>query len=132
MYMNMLKTIKHGINLIRHHLRDVGVSAKRSTHWPTVEKHFLEAHPTCAACGGTERLNIHHIKPFHIFPELELDPNNLITLCMSEKEDHLKIGHGGSFRAWNENVKNNAAEVLADPSKYDVIVKLAFANRKIN
>jgi len=128
----MIKTIKHGINLIRHHLRDVGLSAKRSGQWPTVEKHFLEAHPTCAACGGTERLNVHHVHPFHLFPELELDPNNLITLCMGEKECHLKIGHGGSFKQWVEEVRKYAAEVLADPSKYDAIVKLAFANRKIN
>jgi len=128
----MIKTIKHGINLIRHHLRDVGLSAKRSGQWPTVEKHFLEAHPTCAACGGTERLNVHHVHPFHLFPELELDPNNLITLCMGEKECHLKIGHGGSFKQWVEEVRKYAAEVLTDPSKYDDIVKLAFANRKIN
>jgi 5-methylcytosine-specific restriction endonuclease McrA len=129
----MIKTIKHGINLIRHHLRDVGLSAKRSGQWPTVEKHFLEEHPACAACGGTERLNVHHIKPFHVFPELELDPNNLITLCMMiGREDHLMIGHGGSFKQWVPDVRKYAAEVLADPSKYNAVVKLAFANRKIN
>jgi len=128
----MIKTIKHGINLIRHSLRDVGLSAKRSGQWPTVEKHFLEAHPTCACCGGTKRLNVHHCKPFHLFSQLELDPTNLITLCMGEKECHLKIGHGGSFKQWVEEVRKYAAEVLADPSKYDAIVKLAFANRKIN
>jgi hypothetical protein len=132
MYINMLKTIKHGINLIRHHLRDVGISAKRSTHWPTVEKHFLEKHPTCACCGGTERLNVHHCVPFHLDQSLELDPNNLITLCMTTRECHLHIGHGGSFRSYCENVRKYASEVLADPSKYDEIVKLAFANRKIN
>ena len=129
----MLKTIKHGINLIRHHLRDVGLSAKRSGQWPTVEKHFLETHPTCAACGGTERLNVHHCVPFHLEPSLELDPNNLITMCMSMgKECHLKIAHGGDFKKYVSEVRKYAAEVLADPSKYDAIVKLAFANRKIN
>ena len=128
----MLKTIKHGINLIRHHLRDVGLSAKRSTHWPTVEKHFLETHPTCAACGGKERLNVHHCVPFHLDSSLELDVNNLITLCMGEKECHLKIGHGGSFKQYVPEVRKYASEVLADQSKYDAIVKLAFENRKVN
>jgi 5-methylcytosine-specific restriction enzyme A len=128
----MLKTIKHGINLLRHSFRDVGISAKRSTHWPTVEKHFLENNPACAACGGTNRLNVHHCMPFHLDPNLELDPTNLITLCMGEKECHLHIGHGGSFKEYNPNVRKDAAEVLAYPNEFDKIVKEAMANRKIN
>jgi len=128
----MIKTIKHGINLIRHSLRDVGLSAKRSTHWPTVEKHFLEEHPTCACCDETKRLNVHHCVPFHLDSSLELDVNNLITLCMGEKECHLKIGHGGSFKQYVPEVRKYASEVLADQSKYDAIVKLAFENRKVN
>lgn len=128
----MIKTIKHGINLIRHSLRDVGVSAKRSDKWPTVEKHFREAHPTCAACGGKDRLNVHHCMPFHLDPSKELDPTNLITLCMGEKECHLHIGHGGSFKQYNPNVRRDAAEALAHPTKFDTIVKQAMANRKAN
>lgn len=128
----MLKTIKHGINLIRHSLRDVGVGAKRSNKWPTVEKHFREAHPACAACGGIARLNIHHCVPFHLDPEKELDPNNLITLCMGEKECHLHIGHGGSFRNWVKNVREYAAEALSHPEKFESIVKIAYNHRLIN
>src|ERR1035437_3913742 len=100
----MLKILKHGLNLVKHHLRDVGISAKRSGKWPTVEKHFKESNSTCAACGSKNRLNIHHILPFHVHPELELDPNNLITLCMDTKECHLKIGHCGSFKTYNPNI----------------------------
>ncbi len=128
----MIKTIKHGINLLRHSLRDVGISAKRSDKWPTVEKHFREAHSTCAACGGKERLNVHHCMPFHLDPSKELDTTNLITLCMGEKECHLHIGHGGSFKQYNPNVRRDAAEALAHPAKFDVIVKQAMANRKAN
>jgi 5-methylcytosine-specific restriction endonuclease McrA len=128
----MLQTIKHGINLLRHSLRDVGISAKRSNKWPTLEKHFKEAHPTCAACGGTKNLNIHHCLPFHVYPEKELDPNNLITLCIGPKECHLRIGHGGSFKQYVPEVKKYAAAVLAQQSKFEDIVKLAVANRRIN
>lgn len=128
----MLKTIKHSINLLRHSLRDVGVSEKRSDKWPTVEKHFKEAHPTCAACGGTARLNVHHCIPFHLDPTKELDPTNLITLCMGEKECHLHIGHGGSFKQYNPNVQQDAADALAHPSKFAAIVKKAEINRKVN
>lgn len=128
----MLKTITHRINLLRHSLRDVGISAKRSDKWPTVEKHFRAEHPTCAACGGKDRLNVHHCMPFHLDPSKELDPTNLITLCMGEKECHLHIGHGGSFKQYNPNVRQDAADALAHPAKFDAIVKRAEANRKVN
>lgn len=128
----MFKTIQHHINLIKHALRDVGTDAKRSDKWPTVEKHFREGHPTCAACGGKDRLNVHHCMPFHLDPAKELDPTNLITLCMGDKECHLHIGHGGSFKQYNPNVRSDAAEALAHPDKFDAIVKTAFANRKVN
>ena len=128
----MFQSIKHAFNLLRHSFRDVGISAKRSNHWPTVEKHFREAHPTCAACGGNKRLNIHHIKPFHIFPQLELDPTNLITLCMGTKECHLRLGHLGDFKFWNPNIIKDADETLQHPEKFNDIVKKAFNNRKVN
>lgn len=128
----MTNIVKHVINLVKHAFRDVAVSAKRSSHWPTVEKHFRESHPTCAACGSSKRLNVHHCMPFHLDPQLELDPNNLITLCMDKKECHLRIGHGGSFKQYNPNVRKMAVEALAKPEKFEEIVKLAFEQRKEN
>lgn len=128
----MIKTIKHGINLLRYSLRDVGTGVKRSSHWPTLEKHFLEEYSTCAACGSKKRLNVHHCMPFHLDPKLELDPNNLITLCMDTKECHLHLGHGGSFKQYCPDVRKYAAEALAHPEKFDELVKLALANRKAN
>jgi len=128
----MFQIIQHGFNLLRHSLRDVGISTQRSGKWPTVEKHFREEHPTCAACGGNKNINIHHIHPFHIDPALELDPNNLLTLCMGKLECHLQIGHAGSFKQYNPNVRRDAAIVLSHPEKFEQIVKEAFANRKVN
>jgi 5-methylcytosine-specific restriction protein A len=128
----MIKTIKHGINLAKHYFRDVGLDAKRSGKWPTVERHFLEAHSVCAACGSKNRLNVHHIHPFHIHPELELDPNNLITLCMDTKECHLHLGHNGNFKFYNPNIRHDANEALLHPDKFDEIVKRASNNRLVN
>lgn len=128
----MLKSIKHGYNLVRHALRNVGTGAKRSSKWPTLEKHFLEAHPTCAACGSKKRLNVHHCKPFHLDPTLELDPNNLITLCMSTKECHLHLGHGGSFKQYCPDVRQYAAEALDNPKKFEELVQIAMSNRVVN
>jgi 5-methylcytosine-specific restriction enzyme A len=128
----MIKLIKHAVNIVKHKLRDVGLPA-RSGKWRTVEKNFLLEHPVCAACGGSKKLNVHHIKPFHMFRELELDPNNLITLCMSfEREDHVLLGHCGNFKLYNPNIREDAAKVLKHPEEFDKIVLAAKNNAKVN
>lgn len=121
----MLNTIKHGINLLRHSLRDIGISAKRSSKWPTVEKHFREANPTCAACGGKDRLNIHHVLPFHLFPEKELDPENLITMCMGKKECHLRLAHGSDFRAYFPDIRKYAEQVNKGKKTFEEVEEIA-------
>ena len=57
------------------------VSGGRSPRWDKVRADFLKLHDHCEACGGKRALNVHHKKPFHIYPELELEEANLITLC---------------------------------------------------
>lgn len=77
---------------------------KRSVEWPKVRAAHLVKEPTCNLCGGADKVEVHHIRPFHIHPELELDPMNLITLCEANKEGfdcHLAFGHLGSFKSWN-------------------------------
>lgn len=76
---------------------------KRSPQWEKIRNDHLAANPKCAACGTAESLEVHHVKPFHIFPELELDPNNLITLC-EYRGCHLRFGHSFLWRAWNPSV----------------------------
>lgn len=88
------------------------LSTRRSDKWPTVRKHHLELQPACAVCGGKEKLEVHHKKPFHIHPELELDPDNLITLCESGHGGvncHLFVGHLSNFKSLNENVDADSA-----------------------
>ena len=85
---------------------------KRSPHWEALRKAFLKG-KVCALCGGTDKLEAHHMMPFHLHPELELDVNNLIPLCESKKGGvncHLYIGHLGSFKSYNETVNANAIE----------------------
>lgn len=84
------------------------MAAARSGEWPAVRARHLKLFPTCAVCGGTKKLNVHHIKPFHLHPELELDPKNLITLCEALKGGancHLLFGHLGNFKSFNVEVK---------------------------
>jgi hypothetical protein len=83
--------------------------AKRSPHWPATAAAHLKKHPACEVCGAKVLLNVHHVKPFHLFPELELDPQNLFTLCETPAHNcHLIFGHLLLWRAWNPNVVNDA------------------------
>jgi 5-methylcytosine-specific restriction endonuclease McrA len=106
------------------------ITAKRSSKWPALEKKFKQENPTCAACGSTLNLNVHHKKPFHLHPELELEPTNLITLCMDPKtECHIKLGHGDDFRAYNPNVVEDVAKIKADISILNEVAAVAKTNR---
>lgn len=95
----------------------------RSSRWPSVERAFKKAHPTCAACGQKGRLlwrqlDVHHIVPFHIEPRLELVESNLITLCRglgANRKDrhHFTVGHLGDWSGSNPYVRHDAARLLA-------------------
>ena len=92
------------------------LSSKRSGHWPAARKAHLEKFPTCAVCGSADDLEVHHIRPFHLHPDLELDPSNFVTLCESKRvaglNCHIIFGHLGNFRSWNVNVLADAAQWL--------------------
>lgn len=86
-------------------LLSVALFAKdRSVEWSKVRAAYLKDHPQCEVCGISKDLQVHHIKPVSLFPALELDPENLITLCTSKYwgiNCHLLAGHGGNFRWYN-------------------------------
>ena len=75
---------------------------QRSPNWQTLRDTHLELNNICAWCGSNRDLEVHHIKPFHLYPELELEPRNLVTLCESiGRNCHLERGHLGSWRKFN-------------------------------
>jgi 5-methylcytosine-specific restriction enzyme A len=89
------------------------LTAQRSGHWPQLEKETLEAHPFCAASGGEIHLQVHHIKPFHIHPDLELEPKNLIVLAAGPTANfHFWLGHLGNWHSFNPHVIEQAAHFL--------------------
>ena len=82
---------------------------KRSSKWETVRKNHLIKENFCRMCGNTNNIEVHHKNPFHIHPELELDPNNLISLCEEYGiECHLKHGHLGNWKNFNPNIEQEA------------------------
>jgi hypothetical protein len=97
------REIDHGAHIARQH------GAARSPEWHRVEKEHLLREPTCAACGYKgKKLQVHHIKPFHLHPQLELDPHNLITLCCARgREHHLLLGHLDAWESYNEHVRTD-------------------------
>ena len=83
----------------------------RSPKWTTVRRKFLKKYPCCEVCGTTQNLNVHHIKPYHLYPELELDESNLITLCENYKKGihcHLLVGHLGDYKKINQDCVKDA------------------------
>jgi hypothetical protein len=86
-----------------------GAEAARSPHWEKVRHDFAVKHPTCAACGGAKMIQIHHQKPFHLHPDLELVESNLITLC----EDPSRLCHHGIGHCWDWKAYNPLVTVDA-------------------
>lgn len=110
----------HGWEVAHKHGRE------RSPEWPRVEQEHLLHEPACVACGYRgQGLQVHHIKPFHLYPELELDPRNLITLCeVKGRDHHLLLGHLDDWESYNPKVrtdvqrfhKENARQIRANPA----------------
>jgi 5-methylcytosine-specific restriction endonuclease McrA len=98
----------------------------RSPQWPAVAHAHLAIQPACMVCGHRgQGLQVHHIKPFHLYPQLELDPGNLITLCeIRGRDHHLLIGHLDDWESYNPQVrvdvknyhKENALTIRANPA----------------
>lgn len=76
----------------------------RSRGWNKVRKAHIKEHPYCEACGSRKKLQVHHIADFSEHPELELNPANLMTLCMSGTRCHLTFGHLGNFKSINPDI----------------------------
>lgn len=87
------------------------LGSRRSSLWPEVRDEHLSKYACCEVCAATSKLRVHHIKPYHLFPELELEGSNLITLCESWKMGlncHLLIGHLGNYRHINPDCVSDA------------------------
>jgi 5-methylcytosine-specific restriction protein A len=78
----------------------------RSGRWPTVRAEHLRREPCCAACGRDKGVEVHHIQPYSRRPDLELDPDNLISLCRDPC--HFVFGHMLHWSRCNPHVRDDA------------------------
>lgn len=83
--------------------QDRTFGAQRSSKWSEVRKEHLRVEPECQVCHSRLLLAVHHILPFHLHPELELDKNNLVTLCFRH---HLELGHFFNWKKINSEIKD--------------------------
>jgi hypothetical protein len=57
----------------------------------------------CAVCGGTVKVQAHHLYPRHIWPQLMYREEFWYPLCRANKtlDCHCDIGHGGNMSGFN-------------------------------
>jgi hypothetical protein len=90
----------------------VAAGLKRSPQWDSVRKAHLEKEPACQVCGTRENVAVHHKKPFHLFPALELVDSNLISLCNGSRNEggcHFRFGHLWEWASFNPDIDVDAA-----------------------
>lgn len=84
--------------------------------WQVLRHRILERDDwKCRCCGDRRRLEIDHIKPVKLAPELAFDPANLQALCgpCHTRKTRLEVGHkplDPKRQAWREAVADLAAE----------------------
>lgn len=91
-------------NIVDRYQGKIPKGVSRSADWPELRQEHLEKNPRCIVCGGKKKLEVHHVKPFHSHPHLELDEGNLATVCRSGKygiKCHQLVGHLGNYRRVN-------------------------------
>ena len=103
------------IQWLKNLFQDRNFGAKRDSHWASVRKEYMQKFPLCAICGkkGLLRSNeCHHILPFHLYPTLELNTENFITLC---RTCHLSWGHLFSFKSYNADIRKDTERIKNRP-----------------
>ncbi len=81
--------------------RSLGVA--RSPKWKAFRDSFIAKYPACAFCDTRFNPEAHHLRPFHLSPELELAESNLVTLCGTH---HYELGHFFNWRKFNSDIIN--------------------------
>lgn len=108
----MLETIQRQLQTVTDIVTGKGKKGRRrSSRWRSVRRAHLKRHPRCAVCEGNKKIEVHHKVPFHVRPDLELVPSNLMTLCERKKYGincHQLIGHLGNYRRRNDEVEADA------------------------
>lgn len=101
---SIFKTVPSTIKTIYYHIEEA-----RDPRWRAF-RNKLTKNSKCAICGTNKHLRLHHKKPFHLFPELELDEKNVVVLCESPSHNcHFIFGHLMNWSMYNHDLDNTIA-----------------------
>ena len=87
------------------------MGVRRSRKWREVRREHLDKNPICVVCHSKKKRVVHHLVPVSVAPELELEKDNLITLCTSKKYGincHLLVGHLGNYKSANPDCASDS------------------------
>lgn len=100
----------------------VGAKAtKRHKDWNDKRIEKVRKTPFCEFCKGVKLLQVHHKKPFHLWPELEMEDDNLCVLCEANR-CHVMAGHLGNYKSYNPLINQLLKLVVDKPfDKNDLI-----------
>lgn len=98
---------------------------RRNPNWTRLSQLWAKDHP-CVFTGQTAsevRLVVHHIVPFHVRPDLEMDERNWLSVV---EPWHLYACHAGNYQNWVEEapLREMAAQILKS--------RKLFASRRYN
>jgi hypothetical protein len=99
------------MNLTRFYLNILSVNPIDQYKITKAKQAYIKTHPECAICGATKGLEVHHVLPQHLYPDLACDFNNFITLHdgITNNGCHYFFGHFGDFKnKWNLNIRQYA------------------------
>jgi hypothetical protein len=109
-----LQALSAWLSMVLEHISPQGRQklggASRSGKWSALRNEFLKG-KVCGICGGTTKLEAHHVIPFSVDPSRELDEENLYPLCEGKKSVncHLIFGHYGNFaEKYNKDIYTEA------------------------
>lgn len=104
----MIETLLRMVGIETQPFGHPASAAGRSPKWPAVRKAHLRVHSACCVSGLKADLDVHHVQPFHLYPELELDPANLRTVA---RPYHFLIGHLCNWSVFNADFDAMANEI---------------------
>lgn len=106
-------------------------TSKRSPKWSHFREKYLKQHRAkglgCEACGAKRGLALHHRVPFNTDPTRELDPTNIVVLCMYTGGllCHLELGHSGDYKKYNPKIDQDAAALMRKPELLETLHRRA-------
>jgi 5-methylcytosine-specific restriction enzyme A len=106
------------IHWVKSLFGDKTLGAQRSPGWSKFR--YQHIRDRCEVCGSefflelhhVQLLELHHVQPFWQNPELELDPNNVITVC---RKHHFEWCHFFDWSSWNKDIRAWVDNIKSKP-----------------